>query len=207
MPDLNPTSGLAMKLGAVVLAAGASYRMGGAKQFLEVEGRPLLVRTLDAVARSGAHPIAVVLGANAGAIRTLIDESSVMVVINPDWASGMASSIRSGISALIAEAPALEAVLVTPCDQPALTADVIRQLVELNRRTGLIAAARYNGRVGAPAVFGSRHLGAIMALKGDEGARRLLNSGPLEVATADLPELGFDIDTPADYAAWKAKHG
>jgi len=191
---------------ALVLAAGGSSRMGGAKQLLVLEGRTLLARTLEAVSASGAHPIAIVLGSNAAAIRSQISEGSALVVINPDWASGMASSIRSGISALTAAAPSLEAILVTPCDQPALTADSIRRLVGLHRSTGLIAAARYSGRLGAPAVFGAGNLGALLALKGDEGARSLLNSGMVAVAGADLPEFGFDIDTPADYQAWRSAH-
>ena len=191
---------------ALVLAAGGSYRMGGAKQLLELDGRTLLARTLEAVSASGARPITVVLGSNAAAIRPQLSEGSALVVINPDWASGMASSIRLGISALTATDPSLEAVLVTPCDQPALTAESIRRLVGLHRSTGLIAAARYKGRLGAPAVFGAGHLGALMALKGDEGARGLLNSGIVEVAGADLPEVGFDIDTPADFQAWKSPH-
>jgi CTP:molybdopterin cytidylyltransferase MocA len=128
------------------------------------------------------------------------------VVFNPEWASGLASSIRVGLAALLAAEPGLDAVLVALCDQPALSPEVIGSLAALHRATGRIAAARYGGRNGAPAVFGRGHLAALGALDGDEGARRMLNGDPEGVAAADLPEMGADLDTPADCRGWASRH-
>jgi molybdenum cofactor cytidylyltransferase len=197
MPEAPP-----FRLGAVVLAAGRSSRMGEVKQLLEVEGRTLLARAAGAALEAGARPVMVVLGANAALVRAGLGGLPVDTVVNAGWSSGMASSIRVGVAALLAAAPALDAILVAPCDQPALSAEVIRHLARLSRSTGRIGAARYGGRVGAPAVFGRGDFAALQELRGDEGARGLLNGSPEKVAAADFPELAADLDSPGDYDSW-----
>jgi CTP:molybdopterin cytidylyltransferase MocA len=200
----EPTSGAGFpfRFGAVILAAGGSSRMGAAKQMLELEGRPLIARSVDAVLGSRAGPVIVVLGADSARIRAAIGRRPVLAVLNPDWSSGLASSIRLGLAALLAAEPALDAALLTPCDQPALSSGAIARLAALQRATGRIAAARYGGRNGAPAVFGRGHFAALAALEGDEGARKLINGDPEIVAALDLPDLALDLDTPADYEDW-----
>jgi molybdenum cofactor cytidylyltransferase len=195
-----------LRLGAIVLAAGGSSRMGRTKQLLELEGKPLVVRAVEAVLGSGADPVVVVLGHDAESVRAPIARHRVLAVLNPDWSSGLASSIRAGLSALLGASPGLDAVLVALCDQPALSADVIGRLADLHRATGRIAAARYGGRNGAPAVFGRDHFDALNALAGDGGARALLNGDPEKVAAVDLPSLGFDLDTPPDLSEWANRH-
>jgi CTP:molybdopterin cytidylyltransferase MocA len=190
------------RLGALILAAGGSSRMGVPKQLLEIGGRPLVARAVDAALDSGARPVVVVLGSDPEMVLAPIADRGIVSVRNPDWATGLSSSIRVGLAALLAAEPSLDAVLVAPCDQPALSAEVILRLAAAHRSGGLIAAARYGGRNGAPAIFGREHFGALAALAGDEGARRLLNADPAAVSAVELPELGADIDTPGDYAAW-----
>lgn len=192
-------------VGAVILAAGASSRMGGPKQLLAVDGEPLLARTVRAVAASGVHPVAVVLGANAGSLRSQVDLSATTVVINSDWQSGMASSIAAGVSALVSLEPNLAAVLVTPCDLPGISGLAIGRIVGALSQSHRIAAARYHGRLGAPAVFGREHFPALLALRGDSGARSLLNAIPSEVSAVDAPELGADLDTPDDLLDWETR--
>ena len=114
----------------------------------------------------------------------------------------MASSIRCGVAALLAADTGLDALLLAPCDQPALTAGIIDALAALHRASGKIAASRFSGRNAAPAVFGRVHFGRLQALAGEEGARAILNSGAEAVATLDLPELALDLDTPADARKW-----
>jgi CTP:molybdopterin cytidylyltransferase MocA len=176
--------------------------MGVPKQLLEIGGRPLVARAVDAALDSGARPVVVVLGSDPEMVLAPIADRGIVSVRNPDWATGLSSSIRVGLAALLAAEPSLDAVLVAPCDQPALSAEVILRLAAAHRSGGLIAAARYGGRNGAPAIFGREHFGALAALAGDEGARRLLNADPAAVSAVELPELGADIDTPGDYAAW-----
>jgi molybdenum cofactor cytidylyltransferase len=112
----------------------------------------------------------------------------------------MASSLRTGLAILRQFSRHLDAVLVGLCDQPAFSAGTIARLVDARRETGRsIAAARYGGRCGAPALFGREHFAALAGLTGDEGARLLLNGEPDRVAAVDLPELAADLDTFEDY--------
>jgi CTP:molybdopterin cytidylyltransferase MocA len=204
MPEPGPGADLPSRLGAIVLAAGGSLRMGAPKQLLLLDGRPLVARSVDAVLEAKADPVVVVLGADAERVREAIARHPVRTVFNPLWSSGMASSIRAGLSVLLDAAPGLDAVLVALCDQPALSPGDIGRLADLQRATGRIAASRYGGRNGAPAVFGCRHFATLATLEGDQGARTLLNGDPAAVAALDLPALGVDLDTPGDWNAWVA---
>jgi molybdenum cofactor cytidylyltransferase len=197
-----PEAEHALRLGALILAAGGSSRMGEAKQLLEIGGKSLIARAVDAALDSGARPVAVVVGADSGRVLARVADRGIIAVHNPEWAAGLSSSIRTGLAALLAAEPSLDAVLIAPCDQPALSPEVILRLAAAHRSGGRTSAARYGGRNGAPAVFGRGSFGALSTLSGDEGARRLLNSDPSDVAAVELPELGADIDTPEDYAAW-----
>lgn len=190
------------RFGAVILAAGASTRMGRPKQLLPLAGNPLVVHAAEAALASSAWPVVVVLGANAGAIRPSLAKLPVLIAENSAWAEGMASSIRAGVTTLQQFSRALEGVIVALCDQPAFSAAVIARLVAVQRETGAgIVAARYGGRNAAPALFRREHFPVLAALTGEEGARHLLNENTSGLATVDLPDLAVDLDTPEDYAA------
>ena len=198
MPEPRPP----FRFGVVILAAGASTRMGAPKQLLELDGRPLIVRAVEAALASSAWPVAVVLGAHAEKIRPALARLPVLVAENPAWAEGMASSLRAGIATLRQFSRALDAAVVALCDQPAFSTDTIAQLVAAHRASGRsIVAARYGGHQGAPALFLREHFAALAALTGEEGARTLLQQHADRVAAVDLPELAIDLDTPGDYAA------
>ena len=190
------------RFGAVILAAGESARMGTPKQLLLVDGKPLLVRAIEAALASPAWPVVVVLGAHEETIRPHLARLPVLIADNPAWSEGMAASIRVGVTTLEQFSRKLDAALVALCDQPAFSADTIAQLVAAQRSTGRsIVASRYAGRQGAPALFLSENFPALAALTGEEGARDLLNGAASRVAAVDLPALALDLDTPADYAA------
>lgn len=204
--ERQPATGAPFRFGAVILAAGASSRMGTPKQLLVLEGRPLLVRAVEAALASPAWPVVVVLGANAEAIRPLLARLPVLVTENPAWSEGMAASIRAGVTTLRQFSRALDAAVIALCDQPAFSADTIAQLVAAHHATGRgIVAARYAGRNGAPALFRREHFPTLTALTGEEGARALLNGDANQVAGVDLPQLALDLDTPADFAAVQGK--
>ncbi|MBL9202242.1 MAG: nucleotidyltransferase family protein [Opitutaceae bacterium] len=175
--------------------------MGSPKQLLEIDGRPLLARAVEAALASPAWPVVVVLGAHAEKIRPAFARLPVLVAENPAWAEGMASSLRAGITTLRQFSRRLDAALIALCDQPAFSAATIARLVAAQRETGRgIVAARYAGRNGAPALFLREHFPALAALTGEEGARTLLHDDPARVAAVDLPDLALDLDTPADVA-------
>lgn len=187
------------RCGLVILAAGASRRMGSPKQLIEIDGRPLLVRAIEAALAAPVWPVVVVLGANAVAIRPVIGHLPVLVVENPAWSEGMASSIREGVATLRQFSRTLDAAVLALCDQPGFSAATVESLLAAHRATGRgIVAARYSGRLGAPALFAREHFAALTALTGEEGARDLLNADPARVAAVELPELARDLDTPAD---------
>jgi molybdenum cofactor cytidylyltransferase len=195
-----------LRFGAVILAAGASTRMGTPKQLLELEGKPLVVRAVEAALASPAWPVVVVLGAHEEQIRPGLARLPVLIAENAAWSEGMASSIRTGVMTLGQFSRAIDAVVIALCDQPAFSAAVIAQLVAAQRTTGRsIVAAHYHGRNGAPALFMREHFPALTALTGEEGARALLNGDPSQIATVDLPALALDLDTPGDFATQNPK--
>ena len=176
--------------------------MGEPKQLLPLQGHPLIERSVETVLESTAWPIVVVVGAHAEKIRPLLARYPILVAENPAWIEGMASSLRTGISMLQQFSRHLDGALVALCDQPAFSPATIAQLINAQRETGrTIAAARYRGRNGAPALFLREHFVALTNLTGEEGARSLLNADPSRVASVELPALAIDLDTPADYNA------
>lgn len=204
-PSMGETIRPPIRFGVAILAAGASTRMGTPKQLLEIEGKPLIVRTVEAALASSAWPVVVVVGAEADNIRRVLARFPVMLTENPAWSEGMASSIRAAVTTLQQFSRRLDAALIALCDQPAFSADTIAQLVETQRTSGRsIVAARYSGRQGAPALFMREHFSTLTALTGEEGARALLNGPTSHVATVELPQLALDLDTPNDVAAFRA---
>ena len=194
------------RVGAVILAAGASTRMGVPKQLLEVDGKPLLLRAAEAALASPVWPVVVVLGANAEQIRPALARLPVLVTENAAWSEGMAASIRAGVTTLQQFSRHLDAALIALCDQPAFSAATIAQLVATQNATGRsITAAHYAGRNGAPALFLREHFATLTGLTGEEGARALLNDDPSRVAPVDLPALALDLDTPADLAGFRSR--
>ncbi len=192
--------------GAVILAAGASTRMAQPKQLLPVGAEPLLVHTVKALLAAPVWPVIVVLGANAELIRPVLAPHPVIVTENEAWPEGMASSIRAGVTTLQQFSRALDAAVIALCDQPAFSAETVNRLLRAQTETGRsIVASRYTGRQGAPALFLRQHFATLGALTGEEGARTLLNGDASIVAAVDIPELAFDLDTPADYAALKQR--
>jgi molybdenum cofactor cytidylyltransferase len=177
--------------GGLVLAAGAGTRFaaGGSKLLAELDGRPVLEYVVTAMcAVAELDRIVVVLGAHADAVRERVAFGRAEPVRCPDWAEGMAASLRCGAGAL-AEA---DRVLVALGDAPDLTPEVVRRL--LAAPAG--ARAVYSGRPGHPVILGPRHLARLVEVHGDVGARELLEAGP-RIECGDLAS-GADIDTVAD---------
>jgi molybdenum cofactor cytidylyltransferase len=188
--------------GAVILAAGASTRMGQPKQLLRIGGRTLLRRTVDAVLASPAWPVMVVLGAHLETIRPEIARLPVLVVDNRAWAEGLASSIGAGVRALDSFSLSIEAALLVLGDQPHLSTDALARLVATHQCTGRsIVAAHYGGHPGPPALFARRHFPELMALSGPGGARPLFDRHAGSLGMVPMPEFAVDLDTPEDFAA------
>jgi len=186
-------------LHAIVLAAGASTRFGSAKQLVRIAGRPMLHSTVTRAVEVAGNAVIVVLGARAEELAPLLSHSPASIVINRDWREGLASSIRAGVARLPA---ACSGALLLLADQAAVTAEDLRRLTGVWRRQPLyLAAAAYGSTVGAPAIFPRSAFGELLQLRGDLGARALIQRNPDRVVRVPMESAGVDIDTPEDLLA------
>lgn len=186
-----------MSTGAVILAAGASTRFGSPKQLAELDGRPLLQHVLDTVnGIADLDPVVVVVGAHHEAVLAAVDPGRARVALCLGWDEGIAASLRAGIAALDEEQD-LERVLVVLGDTPLLESAVIEDVLAaaLAAPPAVPVRATYDGRPGHPVVLPRQLLGAAGELSGDEGARELLQGGPVLLVEAGGPG-GIDVDTP-----------
>jgi molybdenum cofactor cytidylyltransferase len=194
-------------IGIIVLAAGASSRLGEPKQLLKFEGETLLRRAARAALETQYRPVVIVLGFCASAMQEEVATLDARPVVNQLWSEGMSSSIRRGLQALEASAPdAIEAAILMLCDQPFVTGDVIRRLADAYRASGaLVVASEYEAggekTLGVPALFSRPLFPELMALCGTEGAKRIIARHKAEAASVAVPEAAFDVDTPGDYRA------
>jgi CTP:molybdopterin cytidylyltransferase MocA len=182
-------------IGAAILAAGASRRLGRPKQLVSVEGQQLVRRMAEVALQSGCEPVAVVLGANAAEVGAAVADLPVVCLSNPEWAEGMGSSVR--LAAGWASGTALDALMLVLVDQIRLSSGHLDALRAASDHGLRIAASAYQGLLGVPAVFPRRFFPALRALKGDSGARRLLR-GDFPVTAVNWPEGIYDLDRMTD---------
>lgn len=185
-----------MNPAAIVLAAGGSRRLGRPKQLLELQGEALVRRAARLCLESGFDPVLVVLGSSAAEVEAALAGLTVRCVANPDWPEGMATSIRAGLKALPA---GVGAVLLLPCDQPAVSADLLQRFRRAHAGSpGTTFASAYAGGAGIPALFPGSRFAELAGLRGDRGAKALLEGAEL----IPFAEGAFDIDTEEDLEAW-----
>lgn len=185
-----------MKPAAILLAAGASRRLGRPKQLLELGGEPMVRRAARMCLEAGFDPVLVVLGSSAAEIAAALDGLSVSCVRNPAWPEGMAASIRAGLAELPAGS---SGALFLPCDQPTLSVDLLKAFLRAHGASpGATLASAYGRGIGIPALFPAARLPELEGLSGDRGARSLLGDAE------QIPFAGgeVDLDTPEDVQAW-----
>jgi molybdenum cofactor cytidylyltransferase len=186
-------------LHAIVLAAGASSRFGSAKQLVRIAGRPMLHATVTRAVEVAGNSVFVVLGARAAELAPLLTHSPASIVINRDWREGLGSSIRAGVSRLPASC---SGVMILLADQAAVTTEDLRRLTGAWRRqTEHIAAAAYGSTVGVPAIFPRSTFTDLTQLRGDQGARALIQRNPDRLVRVPMNRAAIDIDTPEDLLA------
>ena len=194
-----------MTIAAIVLAAGASRRLGQPKQLLIFGGETMIDRAIRLANESGASPVMAVLGAH----RELICETALMrnatPIVNRAWDQGISTSIQAGLAALEESAPQTLGALILACDQPQLSAGHLCAMLELFRAQSepAIVASAYQGILCIPAVFPRKVFDDLRALRGDQGARLLLMQPPCPLVALPFPGGEIDIDFPDDIAHLK----
>jgi molybdenum cofactor cytidylyltransferase len=190
-----------MTLAGLVLAAGGAARFGSPKVLANYRGEPLVRRAARLLAARCPGGVHVVIGAAAPGVRDALAGEAVTLVDNPDWARGLSSSLVRGVAAL---PPTADAVLILLCDQPAVTATDLDALVSAWQvEPELIAAAGFADRLGPPVIIPRAFWPQLAALRGDQGARSLLE-WHAEHTTVPMPHAALDVDTPEDLARLEA---
>jgi molybdenum cofactor cytidylyltransferase len=196
----NPIRETHRRVAAIVLAAGASTRMGGrVKQLLPWRGTTLVENAIAIAAQSSASETVIVLGAHAEEIRATIRSGAGRVIVNREWETGHASSIRAGLRVL---SPQIDAAIFVNADQPLLTSDVLDALAQRYRETDApIVVPLYAGKRGSPVLFQRAHFEELANLRDEQGGRELLGKYRTKIEFVEFAEerLGFDVDTAEDY--------
>lgn len=186
--------------GIAILAAGNSSRLGTPKQGLLYKGKTLLQQTVDKAIEAGLSPVVVVLGSTAETISQNLSQQTIHTVINTHWQEGMASSIATGVSKIISLNAAIENIVLAVCDQPFLTAEILRMLVDKKVESGkAIVACSYGNTIGTPVLFHRSYFDKLLQLKGEEGAKKILRLHAHDVVIIPFPDGDIDIDTSEDY--------
>jgi molybdenum cofactor cytidylyltransferase len=196
------------RVGAIVLAAGQSARFraaGGSeatKLVAKLDGKPIVRAVAEAALASKARPVVVVVGHARNSVEAVLTGLDVGIAFNPAFASGLASSLRVGLSAM---PPDVAGAVVLLGDMPRVRARLIDALIDsfLSREGALAAAPSLKGQRGNPVLLGRGLFEAAMGLTGDEGARRLIGAvGAAELVETAVSDTGaiFDVDTPSDLA-------
>ncbi|MBC7971755.1 MAG: nucleotidyltransferase family protein [Verrucomicrobia bacterium] len=187
-------------IGLMILAAGASTRMGTPKQLLPFQGRSLLRYMAEVTIASCCTPVVVVLGSQSERMKLEVEGLTLDIVENQRWAEGMSTSIAAGMTALTAINPALDAVVIILCDQPFVSAPLLDQLVASYRTTHRpIIASAYANTAGVPALFERSLFAELMTLKATVGAKHLIKQHAKKVLQVSFPKGAIDLDTPAQY--------
>jgi molybdenum cofactor cytidylyltransferase len=197
-PPFERLAAALLPVGAVVLAAGSSSRMPGSeKLLLEVDGKPMVRHAMESASEGGSHQVVVVYSADE--VRDAIDGDAELIH-NPKAKTGMASSLQAGLRAMRQE---IEAAIIVLADQPLVGSRTIAALMRAWRREGsrpAVAVAQSHGEWAPPVVLARELWEELMSLKGDAGARQILQGHPELLDTVPTPGRSDDIDTPEDYS-------
>lgn len=192
------------RIGAVVLAAGASRRMGQPKMVLPWGSTTVIEQVTRTLAAAGAQPVVVVTGGAREQVEAALDSQPVHLVHNPNFEQGeMLSSLTAGLeSPSLAASPEVAAALVALGDQPAIQVEVARQVISVYWQTGArLVVPSYRNRRGHPWLVDRNLWPALINLPRNRTMRDFLNlhSGDIHYVTVETPTVLKDVDTPEDY--------
>jgi molybdenum cofactor cytidylyltransferase len=195
------------KIGLIILAAGESKRLNYfPKQLLKVNEKTLLRNAAENALSSDAALVCVVLGANFEKLKSEIEDLSLEIVANENWADGMASSLQKGLRKLLEIESDLQGFCVTLCDQPLISYQIINRLINVFQTDNPpIVASEYAETIGVPAIFGKPFFDELLNLKSSESAKKVMTKHLDSVKKISVPEAEFDIDTKEDFESFLKK--
>ncbi len=184
------------------MAAGASSRMDGIKQLMPWKDSNFLMETIKTVQQINITSIHVVLGSNAEFISAEcnLKEKNIEIIVNSNWENGLGESIAHGVKVLLKQTPGLDGVLICLADQPLLSFEYLNSLIEeFIKHPSKIIATNYDKKVGVPALFPKLLFEKLCTLKGDFGAKEILNDKSNVIISLDAANQIIDIDTNLEY--------
>lgn len=185
--------------GIIILAAGNSSRLGYPKQLLFYKDETLLQHIMTEASILPDVVVIVVTGANHELIEKDID-FKVEIAFNSDWELGMSSSISTGLKKLLESYPEMEKCIFTVCDQPFVSHSIFENLIDKYHKTGKgIVASFYAETLGTPVLFNKKYFNELLNLKGQEGAKKIINRFLDDTASIPFEKGNIDIDTEVDY--------
>lgn len=183
----------------LILAAGASSRMGRTKQLLPWENTTLLGNAIRNAKASKANSVLVVLGANAASIQKQIAHRDIEMVENAEWQSGLGSSIACGTKHLLKSHPKMNAILVMLADQPLIDVPYLNAMMAAFDTSGKGVATAYKNKAGVPALFPEFYFANLATLRDDYGAKDIINDPGESFTVVEPGSKTRDIDTRSDY--------
>lgn len=189
-----------IRIATVILAAGASTRMGKPKQTLKWGETTLLGHCIDQVLASKAQEVILILGANHELIKEKIENYALDILINENWQAGMGSSIALAAKQLLKSN--VDGVLIVLADQPNVDSHFLNSLMRrFHPEKNTIIATNYGDGAGVPVLFDQTYIEKLSRLEGDQGAKRIIQEA-VEFVTSVTPDFRLtDIDTPEAYEA------
>jgi molybdenum cofactor cytidylyltransferase len=181
----------------ILLAAGASTRMGTPKQLLQYRNRSLIRYLTEIALASDATSLCVVLGAESARVQQELADLSATLLENPRWAEGMSSSVRAGLAWVPAS---VHAAIIMLCDQPLVSTGLLDSMINAYVSSGKpIVACEYAGTLGVPALFDRSLFPDLSNLTGDRGAKQIVTQHHGDVYRIPFPGGTVDLDTPSDF--------
>ncbi|MEP1034821.1 nucleotidyltransferase family protein [Ekhidna sp.] len=187
-----------LKIGIVLLAAGASSRLGQPKQLIQFRGKNLLQHTIDTANELEFESSILIVGANADQVLSKVTINSFQSFTNENWEQGMASSLRLGIKKSLISVPDLNAILISVSDQPFVSKELLQEMIQLYRSESSIVVCEYDNVKGVPVLFGSKYFNELLMLNGDQGAQKIIKDHEKMQSIVMFDHGNFDIDTPED---------
>ncbi|MCG9971879.1 nucleotidyltransferase family protein [Christiangramia crocea] len=184
----------------LILAAGSSSRMKRIKQLLKFRGKSLLQNSFDVAVASNAGKVYCVLGANFETITEHTDPTGAIILNNKDWQDGMGSSLAYGVDKIFEQEKDCDGILVMLADQPLITTGYLNSMLKAFRKNEKqIIVSNYGQKNGVPALFSNDFFSQLINLKGDEGAKNIIQENEDLIISLPARAMLFDIDTKEDY--------